>query len=246
MSDAVSSVNSMVSTLNDSLNSAIAALKAQAAASSSDTTSATSYQKTVAKSSSTARIAATDIGVLSRNGSRLNVVSKLAKGDNVDFYKFTAANDGDNAALTNVGGDGVRIQLMTQNGTVMADSDKNSGANYDAYQKLTKAQYSLKKGSYTVRVSRLPGSDNAGDKNYALQLTMGTFKKDYETVASQPTTTNPYTNTGSAGTAASMLGASSSTSTMNSLIKSQVSGGAALFNNLSSINTDQGIMSLFA
>lgn len=243
MSNALSSVNSMVSTLNDSVNAAVSALQKQAAAASASDSSATSYQKTVAKSSSTARVNATDIGILYKNGSRLNVVSKLAKGDNVDFYKFTAQNNGDNFALTNVGGDGVRIQLMNKNGTVLADSDKNSGSNYDAYQKLQKAGYSLKTGSYTIRVSRLPGSDNAGDKNYALQLTMGSYKKDYETVASQPTKTTSYTNTGSAGTAAQMF--NSSSASMNSLIKSQVSGGSALFNNLSSIDTGQGVLSLF-
>jgi len=243
MSDAVSSVNSMVSTLNESINNAVAALKKQASA-QTDSANVQTYQKTIAKSSSQARVNATDIGILTKNSSRLNVVSKLAKNDSVDFYKFTVNNAGDNMALTSVGGDSVRVQLMSRNGAVLADSDKSSGSRYEAYQKLMKGEYSAKKDTYTVRVSRLRGADMAGDKNYALQVSMGTYKNDYETVASQPTTTTSYTNTGSAGTAALMFGSSSTS--MNSLIKSQVSGSSSLLNNLSSIDTDQGIMSLFA
>lgn len=243
MSDALSSVNSMVSTLNESINNAVSALKKQAAK-QTDSSNVQTYQKTVAKSAGTARVNSTDIGILTKNSSRLNVVSKLAKGDNVDFYKFTVNNAGDNMAMTNVGGDGVRIQLMSRNGVVLADSDKSSGSRYEAYKKLTKGEYSAKKDTYTVRVSRLRGADMAGDKNYALQLSMGTYKKDYETVASQPTSKMAYTNTGSAGTAAAMFGSSSTS--MNTMIKGQVSGGASLLNNLGSIDTAQGIMSLFA
>lgn len=181
--DALSSVNALVSSLNSSLSSAISAL--QSPQGTEAAAEVKSYEKSVTKASQTNAGAATDIGILAKNTTRLNVASLLAANDTVDFYKFKVTSKGE-ATLGHVGDDGVRIQLMSRLGTVLADSNTDSGADYEAFQSLEKGELTLDKGDYTLRVTRDKGESVREDKNYALQVMMGGYTQDYDTVAKQP------------------------------------------------------------
>lgn len=183
MSDALAGVNSMVSSLTASIDAAVERLAAQSQASEAENIQ--EFQKEVRKSSGSSAFFATDIGILARNTTRLNVVSNLAANDTVDFYKFKVTSKGD-MALGQLGDDGLRVQLQTKLGVVVADSDPESGANYEAYKKLAGGELSVDRGDYTLRVSREKGESTKDTKNYALQLSMGTYSQDYDTVAKQP------------------------------------------------------------
>ncbi len=181
--DGISSVNSLVSSLNASINNAISSLNQQQ---STDSTAAVQdYQKTVRKSTLGNAGGATDIGILARNTTRLNVASTLAANDTVDFYKFKTTSAGE-ATLGHVGDDGVRIQLMSRLGTVLADSNPDSGGDYDNFKSLEKGELTLDKGDYTLRITRDKDQSAKDPKNYALQLAMGSYSQDYDTVAQQP------------------------------------------------------------
>ncbi|PWC39208.1 hypothetical protein [Azospirillum sp. TSO35-2] len=194
MSDSLSSVNRMVSDLNASLTKAIAGAKAKQAAapaaSGGPTGEVTDYQKTVRKAGSDSRMFATDIGVLSKGVSRLNVVSTLAANDTVDFYKFRVTTRGE-ATIGQIGDQGVRVQLMSKTGAVVADSEKTAGTAYQSFRDLQRGRLTIDRGDYTLRVSRdkdQSGKDQPGKdpKNYAVQVSMGGYSKDYDTIAKEP------------------------------------------------------------
>lgn len=155
------------------------------------------FQQDVRKSSYNHNAFATNIGVLVKDVSRLNVMSSLPADDPADFYKLKVVSDGD-MTLGQVGDKGVRFQLMDKAGKLLADSDEQAGAAYDAYKKLQGGSYPAIKGDYTVRVSRAAGEKAGEAKNYAFQLVQGGFTKDYDTIARQP-------ETGSAGGGRSYL-----------------------------------------
>ncbi len=175
-------VNSLVSGLTDSINRAIQRLEAERNAGRAENVQ--EFRKDVRKSSSTSSFQATDIGILARNTTRLNVVSNLAPRDPVDFYKFRVTTNG-NATLGQIGDEGVRIQLQNRLGVVIADSAEDSGKN-EAYKKLKAGELELARGDYVLRVSREKGQDAKEGKNYALQLSMGGYSQDFDTVAKQP------------------------------------------------------------
>jgi len=185
MADSVSGVNQMVSDLNKSLNAAIANVKAQQDAAASSAANVQSFEKTVRKSSSDSRSFATDVGVLSKNVSRLNVVATLAPNDPVDFYKFRVTTKGE-ATMGQIGDEGVQLQIMSKTGQVVADSSKNAGKAYDSFRSLQRGELTLDRGDYTLRVSRDKGESAKDPKNYAVQLSMGTYTKDYDTIAKEP------------------------------------------------------------
>lgn len=186
MADSVSGVNQMVSDLNKSLNAAIANVKAQQeAAAAPSAANVQSFEKTVRKSSSDSRSFATDIGVLSKNVSRLNVVATLAPNDPVDFYKFRVTTKGE-ATMGQIGDEGVQLQIMSKTGQVVADSNKNAGKAYDSFRSLQRGELTLDRGDYTLRVSRDKGESAKDPKNYAVQLSMGSYSKDYDTIAKEP------------------------------------------------------------
>lgn len=186
MADGVSGVNQMVSDLNKSLNAAIANVKAQQeAAAAPSAANVQSFEKTVRKSSSDSRSFATDIGVLSKNVSRLNVVATLAPNDPVDFYKFRVTTKGE-ATMGQIGDEGVQVQIMSKTGQVVADSNKSAGKAYDSFRSLQRGELTLDRGDYTLRVSRDKGESAKDPKNYAVQLSMGSYSKDYDTIAKEP------------------------------------------------------------
>ncbi|MCW2245830.1 hypothetical protein M2352_001421 [Azospirillum fermentarium] len=177
-----SGISSAASDLAASVQAAIKSAEASSASDGSD--GVQEFSKTVRKSSSTIASKATDIGVLAKNTTRLNVVSNLEAKDNVDFYKFRVANTGE-PTLANVGDEGARIQVMTRLGSVIADSNTDSGSTYDAYQSLQKGELTLDSGDYTIRVTRDKGVDAGTPLNYALQLGMGSYTQDFDTIAQQ-------------------------------------------------------------
>lgn len=177
-------VNSLVSGLNSSIDSALKRLQAQQQQAQS-TQNVQEYQKSVRKSSLNGAHFATDIGILARATTRLTVVSNLAAKDTADFYKFKVTSKGE-ATMGQIGDEGVRVQLMSKTGVVIADNNKDAGANYDNYLKLAQGKLTIDRGDYTVRVTREKDVDVKDTKNYALQFQMGGYTQDYDTVAKQP------------------------------------------------------------
>ena len=185
MSDGMSGVNQMVSDLNKSISSAIERVKAEKEAQAAAAANVQEFRKDVRKSSSDSRAFATDIGVLAKNTTRLNVIGALSPKDNVDFYKFRVTSKGE-ATMGQIGDKGVHVQLMSKFGTVVADSNPKAGKSYDNFKSLMQGELTLDSGDYTVRVARDKGESNKETKNYAIQFSMGTYTKDFDTVAKAP------------------------------------------------------------
>nr|WP_255635577.1 hypothetical protein [Azospirillum sp. 412522] len=181
--DALSSVNSMVSGLNASINNAVEAIRNSQ--SNQAIGEVKTYEKSVRKSALTTTGGATDIGVLAKNTTRLNVASTLGANDKVDFYKFKVTTKGE-MTLGQVGDDGLNVQVMNRLGRVVADSNPKSGDDYAAFKKLQAGNLTVDKGDYTLRVSRDKGQSDKDPKNYAMQLVMGNYSQDYDTVAKAP------------------------------------------------------------
>lgn len=215
--DALSSVSSMVSNLNASINNAVEAIRKSQ--SNQAIGEVQTFEKSVNKSALTTTGGATDIGVLAKNATRLNVASTLAPNDKVDFYKFKVTTKGE-MTLGQVGDDGVRVQLMNRLGRVMADSDPKAGDEYDSFKKLQAGNMTVDKGDYTLRVTRDKGQSDKDPKNYAMQVVMGNYSKDYDTVAKQPAKgdTGPALTTGQQAT---LDGLNSAIGTMNSIPSGQ-------------------------
>lgn len=183
MSDSLAGVNQMVSDLTSSISAAVKRIQDQSQ--SKEPENVKEFQKEVRKSSGTSSAFATDIGILARGTTRLNVVSNLAAKDTVDFYKFKVTSKGE-ATLGQIGDEGVRVQLQSKLGVVVADNNKEAGKAYDNYLKLAAGEFELDRGDYTLRVTRDKGVDAKESKNYALQMSMGGYSQDYDTVAKQP------------------------------------------------------------
>ncbi|OYQ37389.1 hypothetical protein CHU95_01465 [Niveispirillum lacus] len=150
------------------------------------------FEKQVRKSPYSTNGAATDIGTLVKDSTRLNVYSNIKSDDKGDVFKFRVQTSGE-AQLGVLGDPGLRLQLVTRFGAVVADSKEGQGSTSDNYAKLQKGELKLGAGEYYVRVTNdgnTPTRDSKGkavtSKNYALQLSMGVYRKDYDTVAQQP------------------------------------------------------------
>lgn len=183
----IGDIGGMVSSLQQSIDAAMKRVQEQAKAESGSaaTGKVKEYEQSVRKSSSTLSYAATDIGMVVKNKTRLNAFSILGKDDPVDFFKFKVTNPGE-LALGRVGDPDVRVQLMDKTGKIIADSNKDAGAAFDAYKKLSAGELTVDRGDYTIRVARDKGVAAGTEKQYALQLRMGTFSEDYDTYAKQP------------------------------------------------------------
>ena len=132
---------------------------------------------------------ARDFGVLKKDESRLNLFSLLSKGDSVDVFRFrVATTEKTRFAILNASPadkDKVRYQILSKaTGRVVADSDPKSGAANEAFQQLLDGEMEMKSGDYILRVSRVNNLGKERDKefSYAVQLTQGFYKKDYDTV----------------------------------------------------------------
>lgn len=142
------------------------------------------YQKEVRKSPFTTAGAATDMGLLVKGTNRLNVISNLKAKDTVDFYKFRVVNQGE-VTLGQAGGEGLRVQVMSKLGTVIADSNEKTGKQNENFKKFQDGTMTLERGDYVLRVTR-DEQVKKTDVNYALQLRMGRFVNDYDTIVREP------------------------------------------------------------
>lgn len=202
-------VGSMAQSLQQSIDAAVKRVQQQATGTGGATGKVQEYEQTVNKSAMNAAPFATGIGTLIKDTSRLNVFSSLASNDPADFYKFNVTTSGP-VTLGTVGDAGVRLQLMDRGGKVVADSNKDAGASYDAFQKLKSGQMTLDKGDYTLRVARDKDVPVKDAKSYGVQLRMGDYSKDYDTIAKQPAKgSNPFGGNTKLQGLASILGAGS-------------------------------------
>ncbi|WP_042696432.1 hypothetical protein [Azospirillum sp. B506] len=211
-------VGSMAQSLQQSIDAAVKRVQQQAAGTGGATGKVQEYEQNVAKSAMNTAPFATNIGTLVKDTSRLNVFSSLASNDPADFYKFNVTTSGP-ATLGTVGDAGVRLQLMDRGGKIIADSNKDAGATYDAFQKLKSGQLTLDKGDYTLRVARDKDVPVKDAKSYGVQLRMGNYSKDYDTIAKQPAKgDNPFGGNTKLQGLASILGAGNGSSNPASIM----------------------------
>lgn len=133
------------------------------------------------------RMTARNVGILRQNYSRLNVFSSLDKNDDADFFTFNVATSGPTkfGVLTdNAENPDVRFQLIDKSGNTIADSSSDAGSANDVYKQLVNGTYNLQAGKYVLRVTR--ENDTQANRqnayNYAVQLSQGLYKNDYDTV----------------------------------------------------------------
>ena len=221
----LSDIGSMAQSLQSSIDKAVKNLQAQAAKDESTPAGKVQeFQQDVRKSALNAASFSTNIGTLVKDTSRLNVFSSLAANDLADFYKFNVTTKGE-VGVGRVGDDGVRVQLLNRQGTVVADSSKSAGSAYDAYVKMEKGELTLDKGEYTLRIARDKDVPVKEAKNYGVQLKMGTFTKDYDTIAKQPAKgDNPFGNNTKLQGLAAILGAGSTSLNPASMILGGTAG----------------------
>ncbi|NYZ17706.1 hypothetical protein HL658_34615 [Azospirillum sp. RWY-5-1] len=181
----VTDIQGMATGLQQSVDAAMKRLQDQAKSADPAPENVQEFEQDVRKKALNIPSLATDIGVLTKDVSRLNVMSQLGKNDPVDFYKVKVTTAGE-VTLGRVGDEGVRFQLMDKSGTIIADSDPGQGKAYDAFQKMQGGTQPLDRGDYTVRISRDKSVPQTEQRNYAFQLRMGTYSKDYDTIARQP------------------------------------------------------------
>jgi hypothetical protein len=138
---------------------------------------------------------ARQIGQLSINTNRLNVISALNAKDKVDTFSFNASttgntkfsilvNDPSNSNPFADSSGKVRVQIFAKGKGLVADSDAGAGTANDNYKALKNGTFSLSSGQYVIRVTRADGVDPSAKSpyNYALQMTQGTtFTKDFTT-----------------------------------------------------------------
>ena len=78
----------------------------------------------------------------------------------------------------------VRFQLIDKSGNTIADSSSDAGSANDVYKQLVNGTYNLQAGKYVLRVTR--ENDTQANRqnayNYAVQLSQGLYKNDYDTV----------------------------------------------------------------
>jgi hypothetical protein len=231
-------IGSMAQSIQASIDAAMKRVQEQAKNAKDDkpTGNVQEYEQNVRKSSLNAAPFATNIGTLVKDTSRLNVFSSLAANDPADFYKFTVTTKGE-VSLGRVGDADVRIQLMDKQGKVVADSSADAGAAYDAYKNLEKGSFPLDKGDYTLRLSRDKSASAKDEKNYGVQLRMGDYSKDYDTIAKQPAKgDNPFQATPQLQRLSALLTGSSTSSSSSGALGilngSSYSGRGSLLNGL--------------
>lgn len=153
------------------------------------------FQKTNTKSALNSQAGATDIGLLRPDQTRLNAFSTLDKTDKVDFVKFRVQQGGQ-LKLGALGSQTLRFQLMTQGGVVIADNDPKADKSLrDTFDKLGAGALDTKAGVYLVKISRRSDAPAPGAKgtNYSVQLSMGGYTQDYDTILKAPAAgTDPF------------------------------------------------------
>ena len=149
-----------------------------------------------------------DIGVLIKDNSRLNAITNLQAGDVGDYFRFRVTKPGeiklesisqldflteDEAAAAEEGteaeGEGAedkpvnfRIQLLTRNGSLLADNDGTRDDLKEAFRALNEGTFEVAAGEYVVKVSRATHDRGDEEIQYAVQLTQGDYKNDFDTI----------------------------------------------------------------
>lgn len=189
-SSSTSNTNAASSTLDD-ISAQVALL--QQKADQAKITNVQDFQKTVYKPQIQNRMTARDVGTLRQNDSRLNVFSSLAQGNAADFFSFKVATTGQThfSVLTADQSEeqNLRFQILNRDsGTVVADSAADAGDAKKTYDQLKNGTYQLQSGNYVLRISRQDNSvaNRSTSYNYAVQLTQGTYTKDFDTIAKDP------------------------------------------------------------
>jgi hypothetical protein len=126
------------------------------------------------------------IGNLEEGRSKVSVNSALSAGERDDYFRFRMAADGfarirtgellgEEGQGVQVAPDGsVRYQLLSASGQVLADSDPESGAEYEAWLAFTSDRnLELSRGAYTIRVSRGQIAANQEEFVYSFTLRSG-------------------------------------------------------------------------
>jgi hypothetical protein len=164
---------------------------------------------------------ARQIGQLSLNTNRLNVISALNAKDKVDTFQFNASTSGNTkfSILVNDPSDSnplqdssgkVRVQIFAKGKGLVADSDAGAGTANDNYKALKNGTFNLSSGQYVIRVTRAEGNDPSAKNpyNYAIQMTQGTkYTKDFTTTEQAYTegTDDPFGLTNNVSSQASIL-----------------------------------------
>lgn len=209
-------------TIVDQTSEALQQISDQIAAlGASATSDAQEFEKTTQDVLYDNNATARNIGQLSLNSNRLNVISQLSKKDQVDTFSVNVATTGNTkfSALINDPGNSnpladssgkVRIQIFAKGKGLVADSDAGAGVANDNYKALKQGTFSMKSGQYVIRVTRADGVDPQakGAYNYALQLTQGTkYTKDFTVTEQGYTdgTDDPFGLTNNANSPANIL-----------------------------------------
>jgi hypothetical protein len=164
---------------------------------------------------------ARQIGQLSLNSTRLNVISALNKADKVDTFSVNVATNGSTkfSILVNDPSDSnplqdssgkVRVQIFAKGKGLVADSDAGAGQANDNYKALKNGTFNMTSGQYVIRVTRADGVDTQakGTYNYAIQMTQGTrYTKDFTTTEQAYTegTDDPFGIANNANSPANIL-----------------------------------------
>jgi hypothetical protein len=164
---------------------------------------------------------ARQIGQLSLNQNRLNVISALNAKDKVDTFSFNAStsgntnfsilvNDPSNPNPLADSSGKVRVQIFAKGKGLVADSDASAGTANDNYKALKNGTFSMSSGQYVIRVTRADGNDPSAKNpyNYAIQMTQGTkYTKDFTTTEQAYTegTDDPFGLTNNANSQANIL-----------------------------------------
>lgn len=135
------------------------------------------------------RMTARNIGNLRENDSRLNVFSSLDKNDPADFFTFNVVTSAPTkfSLLTADGTDetNIRFQVIDKGGQVVADSSPDSGDAKTAYDQLKAGTLNLNSGKYVLRITRQDDTKTSQAStayNYAIQLSQGLHKNDFDTI----------------------------------------------------------------
>ncbi|MDQ7247158.1 hypothetical protein [Dongia sedimenti] len=239
--------NNSASTIADSTSEALQQISDQIAAISATASGdVQEFEKTTQDVLYDNNATARNIGQLSLNTNRLNVISQLSAKDQVDVFSVNVATTGNTkfSALVNDPSNSnpladssgkVRIQIFAKGKGLVADSDSGAGEAYQNYQALKKGTFSMKSGQYIIRVTRADGVDPQAKSpyNYALQLTQGTkYTKDFTVTEQGYTegTDDPFGITNNANSPANILADSLSDafSNINSLPAIGTSGTSKL------------------
>jgi hypothetical protein len=222
LNNALSGNSSASQTIADQTSAALQAISDQISAlSASASGDVQEFEKTSQDVLYDNNATARQIGQLSLNSTRLNVISALSAKDKVDTFAFNAqtsgntkfsilVNDPSNSNPLADSSGKVRVQIFAKGKGLVADSDAGAGTANDNYKALKNGTFSLTSGQYVIRVTRAEGNDPSAKNpyNYAIQMTQGTkYTKDFTTTEQAYTegTDDPFGLTNNANSPANIL-----------------------------------------